>query len=96
MNLGLLKEKTIIDTGFANRLTELPITNREKEVLVQLAQGKTNKKISEALTLSMSTVRNHIANIFTKLQITNRSQATAIAIFSGLVDLTIICPEKER
>lgn len=77
----------LVDIGFVNRLTELPITNREKEVLVSLAQGMTNKEISRHLTLSPSTVRNHISSIFAKLKISNRSQATAIAIYSGLLDL---------
>lgn len=74
-----------IDTSFVSRLANLPITVREKEVLVQLATGKTNKQISNKLVLSTSTVRNHISNIFTKLRISNRSQATAIAIYSGLL-----------
>lgn len=81
-----IKEKDIVDLGFVNRLSELPITNREKEVLGHLAQGKTNKQISESLMLSPSTVRNHISSIFTKLKISNRSQATAIAIYSGLLN----------
>ena len=81
-----IKETSILDISFANRLTELPVTNREKEVLVHLAQGMTNKQISEALILSPSTVRNHISNIFTKLKISNRSQATAIAIYNGLLN----------
>ncbi|MBI3590990.1 MAG: response regulator transcription factor [Candidatus Melainabacteria bacterium] len=84
MNLDL-GEKTILDTGFVKRLTDLPITNREKEVLKSLAKGKTNKEISKELILSPSTIRNHISNIFTKLRITNRSQATAIAIYAGLL-----------
>ena len=82
------EEKTVIDLGFVKRLgdsPELPLTNREKEILVHLAQGKTNKEISKELTLSTSTVRNHISNIFLKLNIANRSQATAIAIFAGLL-----------
>lgn len=83
-----LKEENIIDFGFVNRLTELPITNREKEILVHLAQGKTNKQISRQLALSTSTVRNHISNIFIKLRISNRSQATAIAIYAGLLNKT--------
>lgn len=74
------------DTGFVNRMAELPITDREKEVLKHLAQGKTNKEISRDLILSASTVRNHISSIFTKLKISNRSQATAIAIYSGLLN----------
>ena len=81
-----VKENTLLDLGFVNRITELPITTREKEILVHLAQGKTNKQISQGLMLSTSTVRNHISSIFTKLNISNRSQATAIAIYSGLLN----------
>ena len=81
------KEKNLLDLGFVNRLTELPITNREREVLVHLAQGMTNKQISKCLMLSPSTVRNHISNIFTKLRISNRSQATAITIYAGLLNI---------
>ena len=92
-----IKEKKIVDLGFVNRLTDntsnLPLTNREKEILVHLAQGKTNKQISEVLMLSTCTVRNHISNIFIKLKISNRSQATAIAIYSGLTDIK---PEGEN
>ena len=88
MNIDLLKEKTVIDTGFVNRLTELPITSREKEILVHLAKGQTNKEISQVLNLSPSTVRNHISSIFAKLKISNRSQATAIAIYSGLLSFS--------
>ena len=80
------KEENMFDLGFINRLTELPITNREKEVLLHLEQGKTNKQISQSLMLSPSTVRNHISSIFTKLKISNRSQATAIAIYAGLLN----------
>lgn len=81
-----LKESTLLDLGFVNRITKLPITNREKEILVHLAQGQTNKEISQVLMLSPSTVRNHISSIFAKLNISNRSQATAIAIYSGLLN----------
>ncbi len=78
-------EQNLIDVGFVHRLTDLPISKREKEILVQLALGQTNKEISEKLCVSISTVRNHVSNIFSKLRITNRSQATAIAIFCGLL-----------
>lgn len=93
------KENNLIDLGFVNRLndlpTELPVTNREKEILIHLAQGRTNKEISEQLILSPSTVRNHISSIFTKLRITNRSQATAIAIFAGLLEIKLNGPNLE-
>ena len=86
-----IKEKNLIDIGFVNRLSdlpaaELPLTNREKEIMTLLAQGQTNKQISQNLMLSPSTVRNHISSIFAKLKITNRSQATAIAIYAGLLN----------
>ena len=81
-------ETKLVNLDFANMLTDFHITDREKEVLSYLAQGKTNKEISKQLTLSPSTVRNHISNIFTKLKISNRSQATAIAIYAGLVNFS--------
>ncbi len=84
-----IKENDVMDLSFVDRLSNLPITNREKEVLVHLGQGKTNKQISECLILSPSTVRNHISSIFIKLKISNRSQATAIAIYSGLLSSAV-------
>lgn len=75
-----------LNMSFSSRLRELNLTEREKEILSHLACGKTNKEISTVLSLSPSTVRNHISNIFNKLKISNRSQATAIAIFAGLVN----------
>lgn len=80
----------IIELSFINRLNELPelpVTNREKEILTQIAQGKTNRQISQELLLSQSTVRNHISSIFNKLRISNRTQATVVAIYSGLLNL---------
>ena len=83
------EQQGLFDLGFVNRInqssTELPITNREREVITRIAQGKTNRQISQELILSPSTVRNHISSIFNKLRISNRSQATAIAIYSGLL-----------
>lgn len=85
------EQKGLFDLGFVNRINqfsaELPITNREREILTHIAQGKTNRQISQKLILSPSTVRNHISSIFNKLRISNRSQATAIAIYSGLLTL---------
>lgn len=90
------KQNELLDLSFVSRIKELPITQREKEVLSQLAMGKTNKQISRTMMLSTSTVRNHISNIFTKLKISNRSQATAVAIYAGLVTPeTFLTEEKE-
>ena len=51
------------------------LTNRENEVLEQIAYGFTNKEISDNLSISESTVENHIHNIYTKLGVSNRAQA---------------------
>ena len=63
------------------------VTEREKEVLQLISFGKTNSQIARNLNLSASTVRNHISRIFNKQRISNRAQATAFAIRSGLVNL---------
>lgn len=67
-------------------LQELKITRREKEILVLLANGKTNEEIAKALYLSLSTIKNHISMLFARLRISNRSQATAFAIKHGLIE----------
>jgi DNA-binding NarL/FixJ family response regulator len=68
-------------------LEPLPVhlTQRELEVLTLVADGKTNPEIGEALVISRSTVRNHIASILMKLQVDNRVQAAARAVRDRLV-----------
>jgi DNA-binding NarL/FixJ family response regulator len=61
------------------------LSAREVEVLRLLAAGKQNSEIARELYLSPHTVRNHISNILDKLQIHNRTEATAVAIRAGLV-----------
>ena len=62
------------------RLARSPLaqlTDREREVLALVAEGKTNKEIGQALVLSEKTVKNYLSNIMEKLQVTRRSQAAA-------------------
>ena len=61
------------------------LSERELEVLELIARGKANAEIARTLFLSPNTVRNHISNILSKLQISNRTEATAYAIRKGLV-----------
>jgi DNA-binding NarL/FixJ family response regulator len=61
------------------------LSEREVDVLRLLAAGKHNAEIAQELFLSPHTVRNHVSNILAKLHITNRSEATAVAIRAGLV-----------
>jgi DNA-binding CsgD family transcriptional regulator len=69
-------------TGDAELLAEL--TEREVEVLDLIARGLTNEEIAQRLVISPKTVRNHITNIFSKLDVTHRSQAIVRAREVGL------------
>ena len=60
------------------------LTAREREILDLIAAGKNNQEITRELYLSPKTVRNHISNIFTKLQVADRAQAIIRAREAGL------------
>jgi DNA-binding NarL/FixJ family response regulator len=60
------------------------LTDRERELLALLAQGLTNAAIAERLSLSPKTVRNHVSNIFSKLQVADRAAAIVRARDAGL------------
>ncbi|HZK18680.1 MAG TPA: response regulator transcription factor [Clostridia bacterium] len=61
------------------------LTEREQEVLRLVAKGHTNKVIAENLYISEKTVKNHLTNIFQKLDVHDRTQAAILAIKSGMV-----------
>ena len=60
------------------------LTEREREILTFMAQGYTNMAIAERLVLSPKTVRNHVSNIFSKLQVADRAEAIIRARDAGL------------
>ena len=62
-----------------------PLSDREREVLQLLANGKTNKEIASALFVSEATVKTHVENILRKLGVADRTQAVAEAFRRGLV-----------
>jgi len=73
----------------ASRPTALPqlfpdLTEREREILTLIAQGYTNPAIAEKLVLSPKTVRNHVSNIFSKLQVAGRAEAIIRARDAGM------------
>ncbi len=63
------------------------LSEREKEVLKLLATGLSNADIAKQLYLSEGTVRNYTSAIFSKLKVSDRTQAVVLAIKSGLVDV---------
>ena len=60
------------------------LTERERQILGLLAQNRSNQEIADRLVLSVKTVRNHISNIFAKLQVADRSEAIVRARQAGL------------
>lgn len=63
------------------------LTHRELEVLQLLAEGATNGEISQRLYISPKTTKNHLAAIFQKLDVTNRTHALVRAVVMGLVTI---------
>jgi len=59
------------------------LSERERELLALIAQGKTNQEIAEQVGLTLKTVRNHVSNIFSKLQVVDRAQAVLRAREAG-------------
>ena len=64
---------------------EVPLTQRESEVLRQLALGLTNKEIAQALSISYETVKEHVQHILRKVGVSDRTQAAVWAVRQGLV-----------
>jgi DNA-binding NarL/FixJ family response regulator len=88
----------VIASGITHRMVQMlerqtpgqhneSLTAREVEMLCLIAKGMLAKEIARALSVSEKTVRNHISNIYRKLDIYDRSQAVIYAMKNGLVDL---------
>ncbi|KGR89319.1 LuxR family transcriptional regulator [Ureibacillus massiliensis 4400831 = CIP 108448 = CCUG 49529] len=62
------------------------LTEREMEVLLLVAQGKTNQEIADDLFIALKTVKTHVSNILAKLEVQDRTQAVVYAFQNGLVN----------
>jgi DNA-binding NarL/FixJ family response regulator len=60
------------------------LTAREREILHLVARGHSNAQIAAQLVLSTKTVRNHVSNVFTKIQVVDRAQAIVKAREAGI------------
>jgi len=70
--------------GIAAPEDDSGLTEREQQVLAQVAQGATDKEIAEALSISLNTVKTHMRNILAKLQVSTRREAARVAKSKGL------------
>jgi DNA-binding NarL/FixJ family response regulator len=62
------------------------LTEREREVLVQIAHGRSNREIARVLIVSEKTVKTHVSNLFIKLGVQDRTQAALFAVRHGLAE----------
>lgn len=69
----------------APQQTAAALTPREREILVLVAQGKSNRDIADALVISERTARTHVSHVLTKLGLTSRTQAALWAVREGLI-----------
>ena len=74
-----------IAARLTDRMMRSELTARELQILELLAQGSTNKQIAGTLNISDNTVRHHVNNIMEKLQVSDRTEAVATALRSGLL-----------
>ena len=66
--------------------TPAKLTTREREVLVEVARGRSNREIAHALHLSEKTVKTHVSSVLAKLGLADRTQAALYAVRAGLSD----------
>jgi len=79
--------KVLVQATSPTRQPLFDLTERELEVLNLVAQGQSNQQIAQALVISLATVKAHISNILSKLQVSSRSEAIAFAIKNKIVSL---------
>jgi two-component system, NarL family, response regulator LiaR len=89
---AVARGKTYIDPSVSRQILHAAdpheeLTPREMEVLRQLALGRSNKEIADALTIGDETVKTHVGNVFSKLEVENRAQAIVQALKRRLVSL---------
>jgi two-component system, NarL family, response regulator LiaR len=89
---AVARGKTYIDPSVSRQILHAAdpheeLTPRELEVLRQLALGRSNKEIADTLTIGDETVKTHVGNVLSKLDVENRAQAIVQALKRGLVSL---------
>ena len=89
---AVARGRTYIDPSVSRQILQATVphddlTPREIGVLRQLALGRSNKEIADALSIGDETVKTHVGNVLSKLQVENRAQAIVQALKRGLVSL---------
>lgn len=83
--IPMLNSRMIVRNNDKEKIKSL--TKRELEVLVLVSEGMFNKEIADKLSISERTVKNHISNIFKKIDVADRTQAAVFAIRNSLIHI---------
>jgi DNA-binding NarL/FixJ family response regulator len=81
----LRRVASVMGPGPGTRLDDVPLTQREMQVLRHIALGLSNKEIGKSLNISVETVKEHVQNILRKIAVNDRTQAAVWAVRKGLV-----------
>jgi DNA-binding NarL/FixJ family response regulator len=88
---AVCRGERVIPTPVAARLAEFPersdLTDREIEILQLVARGLSNKEVARAIGRTDETVKIHLKNMFTKLDVADRTEAVTVALTRGLIHL---------
>ncbi len=88
-NKSILKDfiMTLLTIKEKDNLKTISITERERQVLKYLAEGKTNEEIAKFLNVTVHTAKAHVHNIFEKMEVQDRTQAVVKAIQHHIIDV---------
>ncbi len=88
-NKTILKDfiMTLLTIKEQNGQKSIPLTERERQVLKYLAEGKTNEEIAKFLNVTVHTAKAHVHNIFEKMEVQDRTQAVVRAIKQHIIDV---------
>lgn len=84
--IDLAAAQVLVESANQPPEAKYDLTEREREILASMVEGKTNLEIAEALCISKGTVRFHVSNILSKLEVSNRTEAVSMALQLGLLE----------
>ncbi len=87
VNAGVKHLPSHIAGKLADRITHTNLSPRETEILSLAATGKTNSAIADRLCISLSTIKFHLNNIYSKLEVSSRTAAIALAVKRGVISI---------
>jgi DNA-binding NarL/FixJ family response regulator len=83
---SMAKSNDIVNTK-KRKKTDSPLTPREEEILKYIAKGLSNKEVAKILFIAVATIRTHLEHIYSKLDVTNRTEAVTEGFRKGIIPL---------